>query len=83
MKSILNQILPAIDPKIFATRGPIKPSGESGLNEAYSSAYFAQMIYVYKREKRLDKIAELNDRCLATAEKFQPATNGTQPIEML
>lgn len=82
-QTILEKFLSTMDAKDLATDEPMKFLGGNRLDEGYSSAYFTHLISIYGRLNCFDKVAELYDQYLKTAEKFQQRQDVSPPVQML
>ena len=79
----IEQTLADIDPMELATAEPIKFVGNQRLDDAFSSSYFAYMVYFYGRDRALDKAIELYDRYIEKRRELDMDVETSPPIQML
>ncbi|KAL8709902.1 MAG: hypothetical protein Q9225_007379 [Loekoesia sp. 1 TL-2023] len=82
-ESILAQILDSLDPMELAPLGPSKFAHTLPPNIALHSSYFPYLIALYGRKRSFDKVAEIYDKFISTARKFNVDVEASPPVEML
>lgn len=74
-EELLDQVVESIDPMDIAAKEPMKAIGSQRLDEAYSTAHFEYLIFLYGQQNAIHKVAELYDKYIATTKKLQEHLN--------
>ena len=82
-QEILDQTLATMDPMELAANEPTGFAGMGRLDEAFTSAYFSFLTFVYGQLKAFDKVSELHQKYSATHQKFHRNAEPSPPLEML
>ena len=82
-EDLLDEIVENIDPAEIAKREPYKFIGADPVDEAYGSACFEYVIYMYGRLGALDKVSGIWNKYLNASKNWRPGQDVNPSIPML
>ena len=82
-QAAIEQTMVDMNPMDLATSEPVQFVGNLRLDDAFSSSYFAYMVYIYGRSRALEKAAEMYDQYIEKRREFDMNVDTSAPIRML
>ncbi|KAL8807735.1 MAG: hypothetical protein Q9182_000546 [Xanthomendoza sp. 2 TL-2023] len=82
-EQVLAQALEALNPMELAPSGPRPRAGSSPPNVAFYASYFPYLISLYGKKQSFERVVDMYDTYVATAQKVHGVAEVDPPVELL
>lgn len=82
-EDLLEETLASLDPMDFASREPVRGINKEPLDDAYLAAPFEFLIFIYGQQGLFEKVQQLYERYLETADERKLKAKVTPTIKLL